>query len=73
MATLAEKRDEILRRPVLWRDKRGVMHAATGDYLTPHDFCLWTKCGKHDVPANAGFRPAPDDVVDCPDCIATQA
>jgi len=68
MATLRDHANEILSKPIHWADKSGVVHACTGDYLTPHDFCLWTKCGKHDVPANTGYRPQDGDQVTCPQC-----
>lgn len=55
MPTLNERRQEILSRPIHWTDRWGVVHAATGDYLTVTDFCLWTVCEAHDVPAGAGY------------------
>lgn len=56
-------------KPVLWTDKRGVVHAAEGSWLTPGDFCLWTVCGSADVPANKGYHPGTGDKVTCPDCL----
>lgn len=69
MATLSEMRDDILSKPIHWIDKSGITHACTGDYLTPEDFCLWTKCEKHDVPADAGYRPGDGDKVTCKNCL----
>lgn len=57
-------------KPVVWRDKAGVTHAAEGSWLTREDFCLWTVCGSADVPANKGYHPSTDDKVDCPHCLA---
>lgn len=55
-------------KPIRWADKSGAMHAAEGDWLTREDFCLWTVCGSHDVPANTGFTAGDGDVVTCPHC-----
>ena len=58
-------------RPIHWTDKAGLTHLAEGDWLTPHDFCLWTRCGSADVPAGKGYLPGDNDpVVRCPTCLA---
>ena len=50
--------------PIVWND-----HLCRGANLTPpHDdnFCLWTLCGQHDVPANCGEEGSVDDIT----CVA---
>ena len=46
-------------------------HLCEGDYLVPTDpdtFVLWTRCGKHDVPADAAWEMRPEEDVTCPIC-----
>ena len=48
-------------------------HLCEGDRIherDPNTFLLWTRCGKHDVPANKGYTgpKAPGDV-ECPECL----
>ena len=48
-------------------------HLYEGDYLVPTDpdtFVLWTRCGKHDVPADAPWEMRPEYEVMCPICAA---
>ena len=48
-------------------------HLCEGDYLVPTDpdtFVLWTRCGKHDVPADAAWEMRPENGVTCPICAA---
>lgn len=63
---------EINGRPIHWKDKAGVVHAAEGNWLTPRDFCLWTVCGSADVPANTGYHPGDGDKVTCEACLSKQ-
>lgn len=45
-------------------------HLCEGDYLacdTAGTFCLWTRCGECDVPANAGYEGDLKDVT-CQEC-----
>lgn len=52
-------------RPIVWNG-----HLCEGANLVApvgRAFVLWTKCGKHDVPANAAYVGTRDDVV-CSDC-----
>lgn len=54
-------------QPITWQG-----HLCEGADLTApigHNFCLWTKCGKHDVPANSA-EVGYVGLVTCPDCIA---
>lgn len=47
-------------------------HLCEGAKLVPIDsstFCLWTKCGKHDVPANSAHKGDRSEV-DCPVCLS---
>lgn len=52
--------------PIIWNG-----HACEGADLTPHskarNFCLWTRCGQHDVPANAA-REGSEQEITCDDC-----
>lgn len=55
-------------QPIFWNG-----HLCEGDQMVPFDrgtFILWTRCGKHDVPAGEGHigPKAPDDV-ECEDCL----
>ena len=62
--------DSIDGRPIYWTDKNGITHACEGDYIHREPLPLiWTKCGKHDVPANGGYLPATEDKVTCADCL----
>ena len=62
--------DKIGIRPIYWTDKNGVTHACEGDYIHREPLPLiWTKCGKHDVPANCGYLADMNDKVTCEDCI----
>ena len=61
---------EIDGMPLRWGSPDGLVHACEGDQMVPSDpgtFLLWTICGKHDVPANAGVKSRAK--VTCPDCI----
>lgn len=52
-------------KPIIWNG-----HLCEGANLTPprdDNFCLWTRCGKHDVPAGAGYEGSFSEV-ECPDC-----
>lgn len=45
--------------PLRWGSPDGAVHAVEGAQMISdnHDtFLLWTVCGKHDVPAGAGFK-----------------
>ena len=44
-------------------------HACEGSNLAPPDdnFCLWTRCGRHDVPADAAHEGHAGEVT-CVDC-----
>lgn len=59
-------RDPITGREYFWNG-----HLCEGTRLVDFDsgtFCLWTRCGKHDVPANAAWLRGPDDVLACAEC-----
>lgn len=47
-------------------------HLCEGADLTPfskaRNFCLWTRCGKHDVPANAAHEGRRDEIT-CEECL----
>ena len=52
---------------IVWRG-----HLCEGANLTPtgpENFCLWTRCGKHDVPASDAYE---GDIRECacPECLA---
>lgn len=52
-------------KPLIWNG-----HLCEGANLTApigRDFCLWTKCGKHDVPANAAHVGSHNEVT-CAAC-----
>jgi hypothetical protein len=52
-------------KPIVWNG-----HLCEGANLTPprdDHFCLWTRCGKHDVPANAAHEGSREDV-ECAEC-----
>lgn len=58
-------------RPIVW-EHRGVLHLCEGSRLVPHDretFVLWTRCGRHDVPANAASEKLPNERVTCAACL----
>lgn len=57
---------EINGMPMRWGSPDYLVHAVEGSNLTPEDFCLWTICGLHDVPANTGVRSRAK--VTCPQC-----
>lgn len=53
--------------PILWKG-----HLCEGANLTaPIDdnFCLWTRCGQHDVPSNAAHEGLHQEI-ECPRCKA---
>ena len=62
--------DVITRRcgkPMFWNG-----HLCEGAELVRGDaetFCLWTRCGQYDVPANAAWEMTPEDVVTCAECL----
>jgi len=59
---------EINGMPMRWGSPDGAVHVAEGANLAGGaNFCLWTICGLHDVPSNAGVRSRA--VVTCPHCI----
>ena len=63
------------RGPAVWRDRNGVTHQAVGNQMVSFDrgtFIMWTRCGKHDIPANGAWISTLD-VVDCPQCKAGRA
>jgi len=65
-----------MKREIYWDAPDGLIHVCEGDYLTPGktNFCLWTKCGKHDVPANEGYYTRNGKpVVTCAACIQEAA
>lgn len=50
-------------------------HVCEGNRLVENDastVCLWTRCLKHDVPANAAWEKQPDDKITCVECAAIQ-
>jgi hypothetical protein len=52
-------------REIIWRG-----HLCEGANLTQirdDNFCLWTRCGKHDVPADKAHEGELSEV-DCPNC-----
>jgi hypothetical protein len=55
--------------PMIWRGHycEGANLTTTGD-----NFCLWTMCGKHDVPANAAHEGRHREVT-CMECAAAYA
>ena len=58
-------------RPIVW-ERGGVLHLCAGSRLAPHDretFVLWTRCGQHDVPANAAWEKLPAERVTCSACL----
>ena len=55
--------------PIVWNG-----HLCEGANLTAPggmDFCLWSKCGRHDVPANTA-EIGHMEFVTCVECLATQ-
>ena len=47
-------------------------HLCEGANLTPlrtDNFCLWTRCGKHDVPADKGYEGDIKEV-SCAECLS---
>lgn len=55
-------------RPIFWNG-----HLCEGDRMIDRDpgtFLLWTRCGKHDVPANAAWEKRAEDMVECAECAA---
>ena len=51
---------------ILWNG-----HLCEGANLTPSrsdNFCLWTRCGKHDVPAGRGYEGSVKTVT-CAECL----
>jgi hypothetical protein len=53
------------KKPMRW-ERNGVMHEAMGDWVHQGIYLVWTKCEKHDVPANGAWYGA--DEVTCEDC-----
>lgn len=52
-------------RPIIWKG-----HLCEGTNLTDirnDNFCLWTRCGKHDVPANQAHAGSESEVK-CSEC-----
>ncbi len=50
-------------------------HVCEGNRLVENDastVCLWTRCLKHDVPANEAWEKAPYDKITCVECAAIQ-
>lgn len=52
-------------KPMIWRG-----HLCEGANLVQsgREFCLWTKCGKHDVPANSAHEGRYREVT-CVECL----
>jgi hypothetical protein len=58
--------NEVNGNPIVWRG-----HLCEGDQMVPGNpgtFLLWTRCGEHDVPANAGRQGRFEDV-HCAKCV----
>lgn len=59
---------EINGMPMRWGDADYIIHAVEGNNLAGGgNFCLWTICGLHDVPANTGVRSRAK--ITCPHCL----
>lgn len=53
-------------RDIVWNG-----HLCEGARMVQRDpgtFLLWTRCHKHDVPANAAYTRIPEDVITCVAC-----
>lgn len=53
-------------KPIIWKG-----HLCEGANLVGglnEEFCLWTRCGSKDVPANAAHEGSASDVT-CPKCL----
>ena len=67
-------RTQLVKGKAVWRDPYGTLHWAVGDQLapglpsSPETFCVWTHCGKFDVPANQAWYKTDIDEVNCGDC-----
>lgn len=54
-------------RPMIWNG-----HLCEGANLTSirdDNFCLWTRCGRHDVPAGKAHEGSHSEV-ECPECLS---
>lgn len=51
------------RLPMRW-ERKGVMHACEGSEVHRGVTLIWTRCGKHDVPANAAWTGHDDITCD---------
>lgn len=57
-------------KTIFWRG-----HICEGDRIAASDagtFLLWTRCLKHDVPANEAWEKQPDDRITCIECATIQ-
>lgn len=60
---------EIDGMPLRWGSPDGLVHAVEGGQIVdadPGTFILWTVCGQHDIPANAGVKSRAQ--VTCAEC-----
>lgn len=57
----------INRRPIVWRDKDGVLHLVEGADIHPGVRLLWPRCGNGDVPAGQAWLRR-GEPIECPKC-----
>lgn len=55
-------------RDIVWSFRDGDLHLCEGADIHPGIRLLWTRCGKHDIPAGAAWLKRRDDVVTCLGC-----
>ncbi len=59
-------------RAIVWSFREGPLHLCEGAEVHPGIRLLWTRCGKHDVPAGSGWLQRRDDVIECAACCAIE-
>lgn len=53
---------------IVWSFRGGDLHLCEGAATHPGITLLWTRCGKHDIPAGAAWLQRRDDVLTCEAC-----
>ena len=62
-----------MKKAMMWTDKRGTVHCATGGRVVDSDrgtYVMWTLCGERDIPANKAVYMLPGDAITCVACLA---
>ena len=53
----------------VWQSKDGLLHACEGADVHPGIRLIWTRCAKHDVPADKSWIQRNEDHVSCDACL----